>query len=52
MTLNGLGAAGEPSTNAFNGLPLLGGGRGQGAPLTAPKYGFKPTVVVQPPSAG
>jgi PPE-repeat protein len=51
-TLNGLAGAGEPATNAFNGLPLLGGGRGAPVPFAAPKYGFKPTVVAQPPAGG
>ncbi|OBA83551.1 hypothetical protein A9W99_07680 [Mycobacterium sp. 1164966.3] len=52
VTLNGLAGAGEPATNAFNGLPLLGGGRGAPVPFAAPKYGFKPTVVAQPPAGG
>ena len=52
VTLNGVAGAGEPATNAFNGLPLLGGGRGAPVPFAAPKYGFKPTVVAQPPAGG
>ncbi|MEE6177072.1 PPE family protein [Mycobacterium sp. 050134] len=53
-TLNGLEAAtaAEPVTNTLGGLPLMsGGGRGL-AHFVAPRYGFKPTVVAQPPAGG
>ncbi|MDT5139503.1 MAG: hypothetical protein QOD58_3765 [Mycobacterium sp.] len=52
------GAAGavsaEPATAAFGGLPMMpGAGAGRGvANFAAPRYGFKPTMVVQPPSGG
>ena len=56
VSLNGLGAAAavEPATNAFGGLPLTGSGAGRGAAahFTTPRYGFKPTVVAQPPAGG
>jgi PPE-repeat protein len=56
VTLNGLGAAAaaEPATSAFGGLPLMGsgGGRAAAAHFATPRYGFKPTVVVQPPAGG
>lgn len=53
--LNGFGAAAaaEPVTNTLGGLPLMGSGGGRGVGhFTAPRYGFKPTVVVQPPAGG
>jgi PPE-repeat protein len=47
-------AAAEPATAAFGGLPMVpGAGAGRGvANFAAPRYGFKPTMVVQPPSGG
>lgn len=47
-------AAAEPATSAFGGLPVMpGAGASRGvANFAAPRYGFKPTVVVQPPSGG
>jgi PPE-repeat protein len=55
VTLNGLGAAAaaEPATNALGGLPMVGAGGGRGlAHFAPPRYGFKPTVVTQPPAGG
>jgi PPE-repeat protein len=55
VTLNGLGAAAaaEPATNALGGLPMAGAGGGRGlAHFAPPRYGFKPTVVAQPPAGG
>ncbi|OBK20951.1 hypothetical protein A5634_11290 [Mycobacterium asiaticum] len=56
VALNGMGAAAaaEPATAAFGGLPVMpGAGSGRSvANFAAPRYGFKPTVVVQPPSGG
>jgi PPE-repeat protein len=58
VTVNSLGAAAgaaEPASNTFGGLPLAGtgasGGRGVGH-FAPPRYGFKPTVVTQPPAGG
>jgi PPE-repeat protein len=57
-TLSGLETAGaraaEAGSNTFGGLPMMGsGGGGRGvANFAAPRYGFKPTMVVQPPSGG
>lgn len=56
VALNGMSgaAAAEPATAAFGGLPMVpGAGTGRSvANFAAPRYGFKPTVVVQPPSGG
>lgn len=56
VALNGVGgaAAAEPATAAFGGLPMApGAGTGRSvANFATPRYGFKPTVVVQPPSGG
>lgn len=50
----GAAAAAEPATAAFGGLPMVpGAGAGRSvANFAAPRYGFKPTMVVQPPSGG
>lgn len=50
----GSAAAAEPATSAFGGLPVLPAGAGRGVAnfAAAPRYGFKPTMVVQPPSGG
>lgn len=50
----GAAAAAEPATSAFGGLPMVpGAGAGRSvANFAAPRYGFKPTMVVQPPSGG
>ncbi|ORW72314.1 PPE family protein [Mycobacterium saskatchewanense] len=53
--LNGLaaGTAAEPVANTLGGLPVMAGGGGRGlAHFVAPRYGFKPTVVAQPPAGG
>jgi hypothetical protein len=52
--LNGIGAAAaaEPATNTLGGLPLMGSGSRGAAHFAAPRYGFKPTVVTQPPAGG
>jgi PPE-repeat protein len=56
VALNGLGAgaAAEPAASAFGGLPILpGSGTGRSvANFAAPRYGFKPTVIVLAPSGG
>lgn len=56
VALTGLssGAAAEGATSAFGGLPMMpGAGAGRSvANFAAPRYGFKPTVVVQPFSGG
>ncbi|OJZ75671.1 hypothetical protein BRW65_03745 [Mycobacterium paraffinicum] len=57
VAFNGLSAASaaEPATNAVGGVPMtpLGGmGRGAAAHFVAPRYGFKPTVIAQPPAGG
>ncbi|MEE2855464.1 MAG: PPE family protein [Actinomycetota bacterium] len=56
VALNGAAAAGaaDRATNAVGGLPMMpagGAGRGAGA-FVAPRYGFKPTVIAQPPAGG
>lgn len=55
VALNGAGAAaGEHAASAFGGVPLApgsAGGRGV-ANFAAPRYGFKPTVIAQPPAGG
>ncbi|GFG66041.1 putative PPE family protein PPE65 [Mycobacterium kubicae] len=47
-------AAAEPAASAFGGLPMApGAGTGRSvANFAAPRYGFKPTMVAQPPSGG
>jgi PPE-repeat protein len=45
-------AAGAGSGNLLGGMPLAGGGRGGGLGGFGPRYGFKPTVMPRPPSAG
>ncbi|MEY8013999.1 PPE family protein, SVP subgroup [Mycobacterium servetii] len=56
LALNVFGAAAsaEPATQAVGGLPLMGGGAGRGLSghFLAPRYGFKPTVMPQPPAGG
>lgn len=57
LAVNGFGMTGaaEPATHAVGGVPMtsLGGaGRGAAAHLVAPRYGFKPTVIAQPPAGG
>lgn len=56
VALNGLasGAAAEPAASAFGGMPILpGAGSGRSvANFAAPRYGFKPTVMAQPPLGG
>ncbi|OBJ06788.1 hypothetical protein A5624_23670 [Mycobacterium sp. 1482292.6] len=57
VALNGATAAGavERATNAVGGVPMVptgGAGRGAAAHLVAPRYGFKPTVIAQPPAGG
>jgi PPE-repeat protein len=57
VALNGATAAGvvERATNAVGGVPMVptgGTGRGTPAHLVAPRYGFKPTVIAQPPAGG
>lgn len=57
LALNGIGRPGavEPVTNAVGGVPMtpVGGvGRSAAAHLVAPRYGFKPTVIAQPPAGG
>ncbi|OBB64654.1 PPE family protein [Mycobacterium sp. 852014-50255_SCH5639931] len=57
VALNGLTAASaiEPATNAVGGVPMMpvgGAGRSAAAHFVAPRYGFKPTVIAQPPAGG
>ncbi len=56
VTVNSLGAAAaEPAQAAVGGVPLMpasGVGRGMAAHFAAPRYGFKPTMVVHPPAGG
>ncbi|OBI31740.1 hypothetical protein A5709_24230 [Mycobacterium sp. E1386] len=57
LALNGLTAASamEPATNAVGGVPMMpvgGTGRNTAAHFVAPRYGFKPTVIAQPPAGG
>ncbi|BBZ72282.1 PPE family protein [Mycobacterium paraseoulense] len=57
VALNGgtAAAAFEPATNAVGGVPMMpGGGTGRSAAahFVAPRYGFKPTVIAQPPAGG
>lgn len=57
VALNGATAAGavDRATNAIGGVPMMptgGAGRGAGAHFVAPRYGFKPTVIAQPPAGG
>jgi PPE-repeat protein len=56
VALNGLGAtaAAEPAASTVGGLPLMasGAGRGLAGHFAVPRYGFKPTVVTQPPAGG
>jgi len=44
-------AAGGGGGNLLGGMPLAGAGRGFGNGL-GPRYGFKPTIMPRPPSAG
>lgn len=57
VALNGATAAGavERATNAVGGVPMVpagGAGRGAAGHFVAPRYGFKPTVIAQPPAGG
>lgn len=57
VALNGVTAAGavEPATTAVGGVPMMPGGamgRSAAAHFVAPRYGFKPTVIAQPPAGG
>ncbi|MGD1242081.1 PPE family protein [Mycobacterium seoulense] len=57
VALNGgtAAAAVEPATNAVGGVPMMPGagtGRSAAAHFVAPRYGFKPTVIAQPPAGG
>lgn len=56
VALNGATAAGavDRATSAVGGVPMMptgGAGRSAGA-FVAPRYGFKPTVIAQPPAGG
>lgn len=57
VALNGATTAGavERATHAVGGVPMTpvgGAGRGAAAHLVTPRYGFKPTVIAQPPAGG
>ncbi|OBF61038.1 hypothetical protein A5753_19475 [Mycobacterium sp. 852002-51971_SCH5477799-a] len=57
VALNGATATGavERATNAVGGVPMTpvgGAGRGAAAHFVTPRYGFKPTVIAQPPAGG
>lgn len=57
VVLNGATAAGavERATNAVGGVPMMpagAAGRGAAAHFVTPRYGFKPTVIAQPPAGG
>ncbi|OCB24767.1 PPE family protein [Mycobacterium intracellulare] len=57
VALNGATTAGavERATNAVGGVPMVpaaGAGRGVAAHFVTPRYGFKPTVIAQPPAGG
>lgn len=56
VALNGAASAGaiERATNAVGGVPMVpaGVGRSAGAHFVTPRYGFKPTVIAQPPAGG
>ncbi|OBH24244.1 hypothetical protein A5692_05455 [Mycobacterium sp. E342] len=57
VALNGVTAAAavEPATNAVGAVPMMpvgGAGRSVAAQFVAPRYGFKPTVIAQPPAGG
>lgn len=51
---NGAGAV-ERATHAVGGVPMMptgGAGRSAAAHFVTPRYGFKPTVIAQPPAGG
>lgn len=57
VALNGATAAGavDRATNAVGGVPMMptgGAARSAGAHFVPPRYGFKPTVIAQPPAGG
>lgn len=57
VAANGLSAVGtvEPAANAMGGVPMVpvgGAGRNAAAHFVLPRYGFKPTVIAQPPAGG
>ncbi|GAA4295697.1 PPE family protein [Mycobacterium paraffinicum] len=57
LAVNGFTAGGAvgPATNAVGGVPMMpfgGAGRTAAAHFVAPRYGFKPTVIAQPPAGG
>ncbi|OBB79745.1 hypothetical protein A5760_20410 [Mycobacterium colombiense] len=57
VALNAATGAGavERATNAVGGVPMMptgGAGRSAGAHFVTPRYGFKPTVIAQPPPGG
>lgn len=44
-----------PPEIAVGGMPLMGNGAGRSvatAPFAPPRYGFKPTMIAQPPAGG
>ncbi|MGV0040950.1 PPE family protein [Mycobacterium colombiense] len=47
-------AAAGPAAHAVGGVPVMnsGVGRSAGAHFVTPRYGFKPTVIAQPPAGG
>ena len=57
VALNGATTAGaaEHAASAVGGVPMMpagAAGRGAGAHFVVPRYGFKPTVIAQPPAGG
>ncbi|OBG86067.1 hypothetical protein A9X03_04040 [Mycobacterium sp. E1715] len=57
LAVNGFHSAGavEPATNAVGGVPMTpfgGTGRNAAGQFVAPRYGFRPTVIAQPPAGG
>nr|AJK76516.1 hypothetical protein RC58_16990 [Mycobacterium avium subsp. paratuberculosis] len=57
VALNGATTTGaaEHAASAVGGVPMMpagAAGRGAGAHFVVPRYGFKPTVIAQPPAGG
>jgi PPE-repeat protein len=48
---SGTGATGTAGMPGMPGMPMVGAG-GRGIGFAAPRYGFRPTVMAQPPAAG
>jgi hypothetical protein len=52
VLVSSVSASPEGGGNLMGGMPLAGAGTGRLGGGLGPRYGFKPTVIARPPSAG